>query len=982
MKEENLRRALVATGYWTPGASQGASPAANFSSAAGAGLALGEAAQAGRLGPALAPDARWRSASGLHIYFKWQPEPPPEETVERWRREIWNEGFAPLLWVVSPDRVELYNGYGPPLSHGDAERHRLASAENSPEGLCRLNALAGRLAVETGLAWYHRQEVERRASVDQRLLQDFLLLEDALAEDGLERRAAQALIARLVFSLFLLERGFLAPEQLRGISGHSSLAPLLRDGRQAEALFAWLEQTCHGQLLPDWCSAPPPAPRHYRLAAGFLEGRGPGAAQLLPFPFQFGVMPTDCFAALCGHFFRPARERRSLERTDSRNPTGYYAREPLAMAALTAITQGCTGQETLLDLSCGTGLYLACGLRRLAALGAGGKAPSRERLCRTLTRQLQGVDCDPNALSIAAYSLYLTLMELDPARPADLCLPPLLGQTLRLADAQRFDSGGKRYDLIVGNPPWALKSQTAGARRGSQTAGLDLVAAAARFAHRKTRFAFLLAAHCLYEQPPRASREFHPALRQLAPLTLVNLASQREWLVATQRQPAMLLLAGLGEGHAGITLARVRQAYGDHRIQALDLKRETWVTVPLAAAARQPWRLLAASRGQAPDLWLLDRLERTHQSLGQALAGLGAVFRLGQSQAHLLQVAGQAAVRQAPDGAEELEYLRGPDLKEGRLPAEVSERLPGLPASFLDGRYRAPLLLVKPPGLQSAQLPVAVAERDLAYSADFRGLCLAPQHRSKAWLLAGILSSSLAAWHLWLTAFETSLIRRRFSIRRLGRLPLPDLDQALETLAGRRILEMARAWRRRPQDLAALDSAVFDLYQLSEAERLVIADGLQRSHPRWETHQQYGVQPVSSRGPVLAYAATLCAEVERQLPAGSSSATDSPSATGAWLVRAEVSDLPLAAPLRQVRCSLVRDPSQAGACLAPVADKELPSGKSPQLPASPARGRRVQGPGGEEAIIVKRPLRHYWLDTAAIEDAGALVAAGFARGLC
>ena len=968
MKEEDLRRTLVATGYWTPGASQ----AADASS--GAGLALGDAAQAGRLGRALVPDARWRSDSGLHIYFKWQPETPPEETVERWRREIWNEGFAPLLWVVSPERVELYNGYGPPLSHGDAERHRLASAASSPEGLCRLNALAGRLAVETGLAWYHRQEIERRSSVDQRLLHDFLLLEDALAEDGMARQAAQALIARLVFSLYLVERGFLAPAQLQAVCGHASLPALLRDGRQAEALFAWLAETCHGQLLPDWCSAPPPAKRHYRLAAGFLEGRGPGASQLLPFPFQFGVMPTDCFAALCGYFFRPARERRSLLRTDSRNPTGYSARAPLAMAAITEITQGGTGKETLLDLTCGTGLYLACGLRRLAALGAGGKAPGRERLCRILAEQLQGVDWDRNALSVAAYSLYLTLLDLDAARPADLCLPPLLGRTLRLGDAMRFDSGARRYDLIVGNPPWALKSLTAGARRNSQTAGLDLVADAARFAHGKTRFALLLAAHCLYEQPPRPSQEIHPALRQLAPLTLVNLASQREWLLATQRQAAMLLLAGPGQGPAGMTLARIRQAYGDHRIQAPDLKRETAMTVTLAAAARQPWRLLAAGRGQEPELWLLDRLAQTHQTFGQALAGLGAAFRLGHSQGHLLQV---ARTRQAaPDETEELEYLRGPDLKEGRIPPEVSERLAGLPASYLDGRYRAPLLLVKPPGPQSVHLPVAVAERDLAYSADFRGLSLAPQHRSKAWLLAGILGSSLAAWHLWLTAWETSLVRRRFSIRRLGRLPLPDLDQALETLAGRRILEMARAWRRRPQDLAALDAAVFDLYQLSEAERLVIADGLQRSHPRWETRQQYGVQPVSSRGPVLAYAATLCAEVERQLPEGGAAGAFQNTAAGAWLLRAEVSDLPLAAPVRQVRCSLVRDPSLAGACLSP------PAGKMPPLPASPARGRRVQGPGGEEAVIVKRPLRHYWLDTAAIEDARALVAAGFARGLC
>ena len=93
-----LRDVLEATGYLA-----GGEPVP--------GVLLGDAARDGcRARRRFAPDALWRSDSALIVHFKYEPDVPDDDRVAEWRRAVWNQEFAPLLWVVSPARNDLYNG--------------------------------------------------------------------------------------------------------------------------------------------------------------------------------------------------------------------------------------------------------------------------------------------------------------------------------------------------------------------------------------------------------------------------------------------------------------------------------------------------------------------------------------------------------------------------------------------------------------------------------------------------------------------------------------------------------------------------------------------------------------------------------------------------------------------------------------------------------------------------------------------------------
>ena len=193
-----LQLVLEATGYLDNG---GTAP----------GVRLGDEATRGRHGRNFAPDASWRGQSATTIYFKSVDAQPADTTISAWQREIWNEGFAPLLWVVSPQRIDLYNGFSRPESSADAASHRLRTFEAVEQELIELDQLAGRLAMETGQYWTQSLAVDRKTSVDEQLLTDLAALERDLVGGGLDRLAAQGLIGRSIFTQYLTDRRIVTP---------------------------------------------------------------------------------------------------------------------------------------------------------------------------------------------------------------------------------------------------------------------------------------------------------------------------------------------------------------------------------------------------------------------------------------------------------------------------------------------------------------------------------------------------------------------------------------------------------------------------------------------------------------------------------------------------------------------------------------------------------------------------------------------------
>ena len=967
-----LRTVLETTGYLRNGV-----PAAPSVGLAGSDNHL-------RL-PSFVPDAWWRSGADtspwngtadLKVYFKFVEEPDAVPVAE-WHREVWNQGFCPLLWLVSPQRIDLYNGFGRPLRREGAEENRLRPFRLVENELAKLDAFAGRLAMETGQFWHQAPEVNRQTSVDGQLLRDLDRLERTLVDhDGLGRDETQGLIGRSIFAQYLIDREIVDESSLRRICGHGDLPGILSDRDASERLFDWLSETFNGDLFPP--SDAVPDDRYLARVRDFLSGADLATGQRSLFPYRFDVIPVELISAIYEQFVHSAAVdspgRSGGDSTRGRDV--HYTPLTAVAFVLDEICEGLTGHESVLDLTCGSGVFLVEALRRLVHLKSGGDAPTRAAIRETLYGQIRGVDISPEAARIAAFSLYLAALELDPDphRLDGLRFDPLVDRTILVSDAFDVDFGTRKFDLIVGNPPWsyrgragtgARRARSPNARRSPRGESLDFVERTTQFAHERTRFGVILSATPFFSRSAMGLAAAQGLVESLGPVTLVNLADLSNWLFPRANMPAMVLLARHGDHRADrMTLVQARWSPAGERSHAIEIAPCDVTTLPLASWRRNSGLFKAAFLGQRQDLLLLDDLWEKLEPLETRLGALGTELKTGVifgnrgRDARVLKGLPFARTRDIAHYVVPTD-LRAFDQDRAERPRERAT-------------YRAPLVLIKEFLLNGLPRPiVAVAERDTVYTDAHFGASFCAARPEVAYLVAGILGSALATWYFLMTGSAFGIWMRRLKRADIAALPTPVLDQSLASEAGKRVVQLVRTLHGRvpeERDWKSLDDAVFHLYGLDEEDRLVVRDGLFQASWQWQDGRLKSVEPADAAD-LEAYARAFLATMDAWL-----------NASNRRRMRAEIYLLPMAAPFRVIRFALEEAPGPSRE----VEVIEPEGGLSTVLAKIGERTgvriadeliglRDLRVHAEDEVSIIKPAARRNWLHVQAFEDADQVV---------
>ena len=993
MIAEPLRSTLEETGYLINGG-----PAANTVSIAGG-------TPAHRL-RSLRPDAWWRSgpahefggdfgAANLTVLFKFTES--ADDPVAEWQLEAWNLGCAPLLWVVSPDCIDVYNGFGKPRPSAARRENRLRTFDHTSEDRARLNEYAGRLAMETGLFWRAVPGVDQRTRVDRLLLEDLGRLEGDLVKTGLGHQEAQGLIGRTVFAKYLIDRKIVTDQRLQNVCGHRDLAEVLDDREATKRLFAWLRATFNGDMFPETLSAPPEA-SHLSRVASFLRAEGP-AGQMSLFPYRFDVIPVELISSIYERFVHSSADAGGEAELETQDV--YYTPLTAVSMVLDEVFDGLTGDETVIDLTCGSGVFLVEALRRLVRLKANGGTPTREMVRHALYEQIYGVDISEPAIQIAAFSLYLAALELDPdpTEPRSRGFEPLVGRTLLAGDAHAIEktvdggrvltteAGLRSFDIVVGNPPWSYKGSAGTAARHATITGsrlsprgesLDFVRRACDFAHAKTRFGVLVSATPFFARSKTGLQAAQSTVESLLPLTLVDLSALSHWLFDKTGMPAMALISGRPEQQQGgsMQLVHVPRSPEGTRSRTIGAVPGDVVQLRMGSWKRNRDLLKTGFMGSQHDLLLMDRLWDRCQPLKEQLQALGTQASAGAKRGNLSGETG---------------HLKGeglPFLDSGRLGRfAVPRNLPEFDWNRAEHPrtreiYRSPLVLVKESigrlegGLQDGRPVVAVAERDIVYKDTYFGVSLHGKKPDTAHLLAGILSSALASWYFLMAGSSFGTWKRIIRLGDVKALPAPDLELAMNTDAGARVVRLVRRFHDKPPhdgDWRALDEAVFDLYQFDREDRIVVADGQIRATWQWQPGWRAAAEGAEPRH-LDDYARAFLLSMDAWLHAANKRR-----------FRAEIHDTGQASPLRVVRFVLedhhppsqvVTPPQVPLADLLRDIDRRLGVSIARELVG--ARGLRVHAP--REVVIVKPAARRFWLGVAGLDDARAVLVKSFGGG--
>lgn len=832
---------------------------------------------------------------------------PSEGEIRRWHEAAWNLGVAPLLWIITPTEVRLYDCYASPWRGTDAE----VAAQpldrfdlDADDRLRALDAMCGRLATETGAFWSSAigKKIDRQYRVDRELLAEINALEERLtvlppaqSAAGLEeadeiaaaRDFAQRLIGRCIFTWYLLEREIAQPFLPENLPPH--LSDMMATPESAFGLFDWLRTTFNGDLFPmddPGAERMRMGPAHLSLVRDFIEGRSlvpENYGQGRLFRFRFDAIPVDLVSSIYQQFARSSAEHKA------RLQGLHYTPVELVHLTLDPVFEDLPETARVIDPTCGSGAFLVEAFRRLVWKRCGNGPASRAMVRDILYHQLFGIDINPSALGIAAFSLYLAALEFDEepvSDIADLKFDRLIGTTLFEADTigEELPSAltERAFDAVVGNPPWTFDKRNKAKprknngvraprpRRSPDWAFLDV---AADLAGETGRIGMVMKASPFFSKDEHAIEARAALLSRLKPAALVNLSALRkEHLFPDATGPALLFFARcslmpapdqLLVGSMPWTPDFVRN--GLFQVGPSELR-----TIPLRRVLRTPAMLKAATFGTVRDSWLIERLEREFPTLEDVLNSLGIRPSEGRGQGY--QVEGKPNV--PPPYFYQMKTL-GPNnyhpfrIDRADLPLFAEPTLHRVRSETI---YRGPLLLCPKAsfkaGVEEGRYSVATIDHDLLYTESFYGISFADHASELAPVLSGILNSCVTTFQLAYGGGAWGLERSTVEPKDLLSLRVPDLRKAdCSTLTRLAEAEAAAARNPSPDCLQALDVAAGELYEFDRHELVLARESIERARMlifEGRKRRRTFVKP-PNREPLQAYAATVANVVDGYL---------------------------------------------------------------------------------------------------------------------
>ena len=751
------------------------------------------------------------------------------EEINRAHRRLWNFGRVPVLIASTPQEVVALSCVVPPPLGRDANSPILRSARPQQslrrvlEEFTRFNVESGRAASE------HRDRFDRRMRVDYRLLENLRRLHSRLIKRDLGGADVEQLLGRSIFIRYLEDRRILSEEHLLELGSFRSFADTLRAGPAAVTLlFNALAEHFNGDVFrPTATEAHLPAQAIADLDEFFSAADLESGQQAL-WPYDFGIIPPELISSIYEQLLADTQKEDSA----------YYTPRPVVDLVLDELLPwpGVTAQPSILDPSCGSGIFLAEAFRRLAYrhITAAGQPPTFDRLTTLLSTSIYGVDKKQAAIGVSAFSLYLALLEHVDPRTAwrEARLPVLVGRNLIVSDF--FDDHAlahRHFDLIIGNPPWKSALSPAAAayvRRehiklpDNQIAHAFLWRAAELTTEGGAAGLVLPAKSLLHNRSAPAETARRHIFNDLNVETVVDLSPIRRQTFGAAKQPAAVVIIRHRGDHElmGTVYVSPRRTPLAEAIDGIVVSQENIRHLPQALTGTTTAVWKANLWGTPVDFELITRLRETFPSLETVAQkngwqpGQGFQVK-GGDQNDAREIVGMTLLETESVGPMRLLY---PPSK------VVTDAFMHRPRVKQMQIYRAPHVIMRN-GFND--YPVSVfLDFDAAFTDGLFGLGGRERDTRELQVISGLLNSSVARYWFFMTSTYWGVEREQIKLAEYLSLPIPPAPEKIHQDILSAVRLAASAELDEAEWMGILDAAVFRAYGFTPDEENLVRDGL------------------------------------------------------------------------------------------------------------------------------------------------------------
>ena len=399
-----------------------------------------------------------------------------EEEFPKLHRRLWSWGGVPLVYRVSTGLVQLFRCAHRPDFEKDGNYVLNPFDTLEVAGKISDDPWWNDVRLRSGTIWDEpetcKELLSARQSAQKTLINAVKELHHKLDEKGVLPKALRRklLILSLVIK-YLEERKVFEDGFFRRFkAGATEFFEVLADGPALVKMLVHLEERFNGNVFTI------EAEDQHKLAesnqledfARFVEARQERGGQLTLWQrYSFADLPVE----LISHIYQLFVTDTSVAVYTPHFVVRMMLGEVLSWERLDRLEEN---DEAILDGACGSGVFLVEAYKRLVLhwrYRNGWSHPKPKDLKHLLTSRLRGVDLEPGAVELTAFSLCLALC--DALEPVDIrtsvkLFPELKEKTIHTGcffDLREKEIIKGKIGVVTGNPPFASKLVTDGAKR-------------------------------------------------------------------------------------------------------------------------------------------------------------------------------------------------------------------------------------------------------------------------------------------------------------------------------------------------------------------------------------------------------------------------------------------------------------------------------------------------------------------------------------
>ena len=392
----------------------------------------------------------------LILFFK-----DPQDRIAL-HQAIWNFNESPIAIILENNVVEIFNGFA--IDENKQLLKRLGGNET-------LNDFTY-FELVTGKTWEkYNDDINHKNRVDYRLLENIEAVQKRLKEKGLTQTTANALLGKVIFFRYLIDRHVRLNYQEKELWDNEDLCNCLSNRDDFVAFIRHIENKDTGfngdlfRISESEFSTIDQDALDILIRLLRSEEISTGQQSLFDM-YDFSILPIEFISNMYEKFIGKENQEDGGAYYTPTFLVDYIISETIGKKLKESSNYNCK----VLDPACGSGIFLVESLRKIIEkyievneIEDTNTDDFRQALKSIAQDNIFGIDKDPSAIQVAIFSVYLTL--LDYQKPADIRkfkFPNLIGTNFVCSDTFDLDNKDLKaledkkihFDYIIGNPPW------------------------------------------------------------------------------------------------------------------------------------------------------------------------------------------------------------------------------------------------------------------------------------------------------------------------------------------------------------------------------------------------------------------------------------------------------------------------------------------------------------------------------------------------